>query len=393
MSISDLIYIDSAGYNFPDYPTVLAEAQNEIKVIYGADINLAADTQDGQYVAAQSLALFETIQLVGAVYNSFSPATALNDALTRNVKINGISRQVPTFSQVNLDIVGQAGTQITNGVAEDLTSQNWLLPIVVNIPLSGTTTVTAIAEKVGTIPAEAGTITKIATPTKGWQSVNNPLAATEGAPIESNANLRLRQSRSTMLPNQTVLDGILGGVASVIGVTQEKGYENDSDFVDADGIPAGNIAIVVEGGIAQDIGDAISVKKPPGVPTFGSTSVITYDSRGVPNEIFYSQVTSVPISVKLTLVALEGYISPTGEAIRAEIASYISNLGIGSDIYISKVYAAASLCNNVDPDTFDIQNGSIELSRGGDPFLPVNIPIAFSEDATCIIADIELLEI
>jgi uncharacterized phage protein gp47/JayE len=392
MAIIDLVYIDEFGFHAPDYPTVLQEYQDEYKAIYGADINLDDDTQDGQWLAISARAIFDLIQVTQFVYNSFSPATALNDALTRNVKINGISRLIPTFSQVNLDIIGSAGTVITSGQAEDTLGQKWNLPATVIIPLSGVITVTATATEIGEIPAQAGTVTKIATPTNGWQSVNNPLPATSGAPVESNADLRLRQSRSTMLPNQTVMDGIVGAVAQVTGVLQVRGYENDTDTTDPDTIPPYSIAIVAEGGIAQDIADAINFKKPAGSPTFGTTSVISVDSRGVPNTINFSEVVPVTIGVQIILDALLGYVSTTGDAIKIAVADYINSLNIGHEVYISKIYAPASLCNSFESQTFDIENGSIMIKKGAGAYDTVNIDIAFDEIAICTPADIDLIE-
>lgn len=48
-----------------------------------------------------------------------SPSTADTDALSRNVKINGIRRAVATKSTVSVVLVGVAGTIINNGIVSD----------------------------------------------------------------------------------------------------------------------------------------------------------------------------------------------------------------------------------------------------------------------------------
>jgi uncharacterized phage protein gp47/JayE len=113
-----------------------------------------------------------------------------------------------------------------------------------------------------------GTINQIATPARGWQSVTNPADAAEGAPVEKDPVLRQRQTVSTALPSLTVLDGIIGAVANVPGVTRYVAYENDTSAADANGIPSHSISLVVEGGDATAIANAIAAKKTPGSGTY-----------------------------------------------------------------------------------------------------------------------------
>ena len=165
---------------------------------------------------------------------------------------------------MDLLLVGQAGTAITNGIAKDVNGVKWALPASVTIPPAGQITVTATCQTIGAVSAPAGSITQIGTPTLGWQTVNNPSDAVEGAPLETDAALRQRQAVSTALPSLTVLDGIIGAVACLPGVTRWAVYENDTDATDANGIPKHSISLVVEGGDATAIANAIAGKKTPG---------------------------------------------------------------------------------------------------------------------------------
>lgn len=386
--IADLVYIDSTGYHYPDYPTVLSYFQNEFRAIYGADTYLEADSQDGQWVAILAQACHDSMALGASVYNAFSPSTAQGVGLSRNVKINGITRREATFSTVDLTIIGQEGTVITNGIVEDILSQKWLLPSPVVIPDTGTITVTATAELAGAVGAAASTVNKIATPTLGWQTVNNVLAAVLGAPIETDAELRRRQTFSTALPSLSVFDGTVGAVAQVDGVTRYKGYENDSGTTDGEGIPAHSIAIVVEGGDAQDIGDAIAVHKTPGTRTYGTTTVNTVDEYGNINPINFFRPTVVPIEVEINIDALIGYTSDYADLIKQAVADYINALDIGDDVLFTKLYVPANLPGTMQGATFDII--SIEISRDADPVAAANVVIAFNEAASCDIADITI---
>ena len=97
--------------------------------------------------------------------------------------------------------------------------------------------------------------------------------------------LRERQAVSTALPSLTVFEGTLGAVATVEGVTRWRGYENDTNVEDDNGLPPHSICLVVEGGDAQSIADAIAVKKTPSCYTHGDVEVLTRDEMGVPNHI------------------------------------------------------------------------------------------------------------
>lgn len=381
MAIADLVYVDATGFHYPDYPTVLQYLTDEYKAIYGADTYLAPDSQDGQWLAIQALAIFDTMQVAAAVYSSFSPLTAQADALSRNVKINGIRRRAATYSTADLLIIGTAGTVIANGQAEDTLSQKWSLPASVTIPPGGSITVTATAVDIGAITAAANTINKIAAPTLGWQSVDNVAAATVGDPVETDAELRRRQTFSTALPSLTVLDGTIGAVASVPGVTRFRGYENDSDVTDANGIPAHSIAIVAEGGDQQAIGDAIAIKKTPGTGTYGTTAVMTYDQYGLLNLINFFRPTPATIGVEVTIQALTGYTTGFADLIAAAVAVSIQALEIGDDVLITKLYVPANLPGQAAGATFDITQLRIKKNAGA--FGASNLALAFNEVAEC----------
>lgn len=381
MAISDLFFLNQNGVVFPDYPTVLEQLKAEYRTIYGEDVYLEADSQDGQWIAVMALAMFDTMQVAAAVYNSFSPLTAQSDALSRNVKINGIARRVATYSQVDLRIVGQPGATIVAGVAEDALGQKWKITGTVVIPPTGEVVVGAIAENIGDVKAQANTITKIATPTLGWQSVNNPSAAVAGVPVESDAELRRRQAQSTAIPSLSVLDGIIGAVSSLPGVLRYRGYENDADVTDANGLPPHSMAVVVQGGDAQAIGDTIAVKKTPGTGTYGTTSVTTVDKFGMENVINFFRPTPATISVEVTIDALSGYTTSYADLIKAAVANKLNESEIGDDVLITKLYVPANLPGTAAGNTFDITQ--IRIKKNSGSFVTTNIVLAFNEIAEC----------
>ena len=337
--------ISDTGVTAPDYPTILAGLQDEYRSIFGSDVNLDADSQDGQQLAIFARAVYDSNQSVIAAYNSFSPNSAQGVGLSNLVKINGLKREVPSNSQVIVDLVGQVGTVITNGIVGDNLNLNtrWALPATVVIPSGGTISVTATCTELGSTDAAIGTITQILTPTRNWNSCNNSSAATAGNPVESDATLRQRQTASTSLPSLTILGGIYAAIANLSGVTRLQVYENDTDIADADGLTPHSIAAVVLGGDATAILSAIAAKKSPGTATNGTTSGTIIDPHGVPDVIQYYPLTVKQVDVGITIKALTGYVSTTGDLIKAAVAEFLDTLDIGEDSYYLRLVAPANL--------------------------------------------------
>jgi uncharacterized phage protein gp47/JayE len=380
--------ITDAGISRPSYSDVLETLQATFQAIYGSDAYIDPDSQDGQLLAVVAKAIDDTNGAAVAAYNSYSPATAQGAALSNGVKINGIARAVATKSQALVRVVGVVGTEISGGIAGDSNGNKWLFPATVTIPMAGQIDVTAEAESPGSVEATVGSITQILTPTLGWQSVTNLAEASPGAPVESDALLRQRQTKSVAIPSLTVLDGLVGAVAAVSGVTQVRAYENDTDAVDANGLPEHSIAVVVLGGVAADIAAAILTKKTPGAFTYGTTSVAVVDPVGIPYTIRYFIPTDVVIKVAVTIRSLPGYTTTVGEAIKASIAEHINALGIGKRIDIGRLYLPAQFYGGADSLTFEVNALAIAISPGAPAAADIEIP--FNARATCDTADITL---
>ena len=386
--MADGAYIDRDGLHLPDYPTTLTALQDKVRGIFGEDLYLEPDSQEGQLVAIFALAQQDTYNLSAAVYNAFSPQTAQGAGLSRMVVINGIRRQSASYSTVPVACIGTAGTSIKGGIAEDGAGQKWHLPASVTIPTSGEIHVTATAQDIGDVRAAAGEVNKIATPCRGWQSVSNPQAATPGAAVEKDAALRSRQAISTALPSQTVFEGTLGAVGNVGGVTRWRGYENDTSTVDANALPPHSICLVVEGGDSAAIAEAIALKKTPGCYTLGDIEVMTRDSKGLPNAIRFYRPIVVHVRLRVTLQPLAGYLSTTGSAIKSNIAAHINALRIGDDVLASRLLTPINAADATGTRTFDVLKQ--EYSTDGEVWHEGNIAIAFNAAATCDVDDISL---
>lgn len=382
--------VNASGISIPSYADIRATLVYNYQAIYGSDVYLEEDSQDGQWLSIQASAINDANMAAVATYNQFSPATAVGVGLSSVVKINGIARQASSQSTVDVRIIGQAGTSIVNGIVGDVIGQRWTLPPLVTIPPGGEINVTATAVEPGNLEAGIGTVTNILTPTRGWQSVNNLTAASPGQPIETDAKLRVRQGNSVSLPALTPMEAIVGGVGGLPGVSQVMPYENDTNVTDADGLPAHSMALVVIGGNSPDIAKVISDKKTIGTATFGNTTEMVPDPYGVPKAIKFSRPDPISIEVQITLEAMTGYSTAIGNLIKQAVADYINNLRIGSNVVNSRLYTPANLYGIVEDGSNTYEINTLTMNKAGGTPGTSDVVIAFDEVAVCVPTDVVL---
>jgi len=381
--------VTSTGITSPSYNDILQSRIAQMQSIFGSDISLNPGDQDFQMLAIWALAQFDTNQMAIATYNSFMPTFAQGISLSILVKINGLMRLNSSASTAVVTVIGTVGAQIINGVAQDVNGFLWNLPVLVVIPLSGSISVTATCQTSGSIGASANTINQIFNPQLGWQSVNNVAGAIIGAPVETDAALRQRQTISVALPALTPLQSISAAIAQVSGVSESIVYENPTNITDSNGIPSHSISAVVAGGDAMAIATVIEKTKSLGTGTYGTTSIVVIDPVGLPITINYFVLVQVNIFVSLTIKALTGYVSSTGLAIQNAIVSFINSLSIGQAVRINWVNAAAQMISNPAlGETFEV----IALTQGfsASPVGTIDLAIPFNQQAVCLTVNVLL---
>lgn len=372
--------VDEQGIHAPNFDKILEWYHKQYRAVYGEDINLDNSTQDGQWVAIQAQAINACNQAMVAVFNSFSPAKAIGEALSSNVKINGISRMGATHSTCDVIVSGDRGTFIENGIVRDKDNKhNWRLPERVSIPEGEEITVMATCEESGTVYAAPNTLTKIMTPTKGWTSVTNPGSATLGRPVETDAELRIRQKQSTMLPARSMLEGLIAAVRSLPGVLTAQGYENDgTDFTPGGKeIPPHHIGIVVDGGDPQEIAKVIANRKGMGVGTSGTTEEKVKDNSGIDHRIKFFRPRKVDAWVRIEVIPLQEYSAAARDAAIEGVCNYINATLPGEPIIRTRLFCKSYTVDNA----FNI--AEISIGRSTETMAHKDMMLAFDEKATC----------
>jgi uncharacterized phage protein gp47/JayE len=381
--------IGPSGISAPDFNTILSSLQASFQSIFGSDIYIDPDSQDGQQIAIFAQAISDSNNATIATFNSFSPGFAQGEGLSSVVKINGIRRLFPSFSTAVGTVVGIAGTVITNGVVVDTNGNQWTLPAVVTIPGGGSISVTVTAANPGNIVAPAGSISQINTPTRGWQTFTSTADAAPGNPVETDAALRQRQAVSTSLPAETPLQALLGALSNLSGVGRVAVYENATGTTDVNGLPEHSISAVVSGGNVTDIVTTIGQKKTPGARTYGTSSGTYADPvTGIITTINYNALTNDVIKVAITGTAGNGYSTLIAAEIQNAVAAYINSLAIGQDVQFTRINAPAYLNGAFDGLSYEITGITIALGSGSPG--TVDIPIAYNAAATCIPSNVTI---
>lgn len=375
--------ISATGIAAPSYQDIFLSLQASFQLIYGSDIYISPDSQDGQWLAIIAQAIFDANNAAIAVYQSFSPTYSQGAGLSSMVKINGLSRNISGYSTAVGTVSGTAGAVITGGVVQDINNNLWNLPSPITIPSSGSITETVTSQEPGAILAPAGTINTIYNPQYGWGSFTNTADAVIGAAVETDAALQARQAKSVALPAQTVMSSILAAILALPAVDYATGYSNDTAVTDANGVPAHSITIVVWSATAipvNDVANVIYLYKMPGAQTYaagtGAQAVTIYSPQGYPTVINFNLLQKVYIYFDITIVKLANFVTGTETDIATAIGNFLNSQEAGFDVYPSQIQAVAQSA----AETFYI--AAFKLGTTPSPTGTSPIMIAYTSYAT-----------
>lgn len=194
----------------------------------------------------------------------------------------------------------------------------------------------------GPVVGTSGTIENIETPISGWDSAINILDATQGTNIETDEDLRVRRETEITDAGNTTVDASRAALSKVDGVTSVTGFWNHTDVTDADGVPPHAVEFLVQGGLDQDIFDALLTVVAGGIQPFGSTAGTTPDSEGVAQAVAFSRPTEVDIYVSITLTFnAELYPTDGDDQVKAAIVAFGVLQPTGKDAVSASISAQA----------------------------------------------------
>jgi hypothetical protein len=177
-----------------------------------------------------------------------------------------------------------------------------------------------------------------------------------GTNPDTDSELRIKRDSNVSLPGQNQIDSTFAAISNLDGVKRVRIYENDSiGPVDANGLPIFSTAILVDGGVDEDIANAVYNKRNPGPiqhdlispVTVPITSTVTGNQKDIifnrpayVDIIIVYEVTTdgtLPANIEqLVKDATLDYVN--GELLDADDGFNQSGFDIGEDVHASRFY-------------------------------------------------------
>jgi len=335
--------------------------------IYGADINLASDTPDGQMMNIFIQAILDVQDLLQQVYSTFDPDNAIGNVLDQRVAINGIQRQAGTNTVTPVTLVTSASVNLYGldqtvqpvyTVADSAGNQWQLQQTQLGVSI-GTNVFNFQAANTGAVLTVPNTITIPVTVVLGVTSINNPTTYTTlGINQETDAALKIRRLKSVSLASQGYLPGLLAALENINGVSSAFVYENDTDVTNVDGVPSHSIWVIVAGsGANADIAQAIYNHRNAGCGMFGTTSYVITQVDGSPFVVLWDVVVTKNLFVSFTVTSINGTVAPNIAAIRAQLPTLFVP-GVNAEVNINEL---ATLVQDIDSNTL-VTNAGLSLA-------------------------------
>ncbi len=346
-----------------------------LKSIYGSDINVDSNTPDGQMVNIFALSKQDVLDLCVAIYDSFDPDQAIGVALDSLSQLCGITRQGGSYTKTEVVVttnrtLNLVGLDNPTGTPFTIADSNGNLFYLLNSASlsSGVNTLNFQSASIGFFQLLPNTLTVIVTTTAGVVSVNNPSEPYAiGQNQETDAQLRLRRQQSVAVPSQGFLQGLFGGLNTIIGLEQCVIYENNSSVTNAYSVPAHSIWVIVNGGDSDEVANMIYAYRNAGCGMYGSITVNVSQIDSTTFPIAFSRAVDQPLSITMNISSLSGGTIDTSVLKTALSQQYI--LGIYEEADVTSI---AVVVRNINPDIV-INSSGVSVSDGGS-YTPTILP-------------------
>lgn len=333
-----MLTIDEKGVVVPTLTEITDELSEGYREIYGQDINIAPDSQDGQRIGLEAQARKDAYDTLAYAIQMHDPQYALGKFADVIGKITGAKREegkytfVPDIKIVTDRIVNlKAGYEIS-----DDNGNNWILENDLTLG-AGENLVDFRSEFFGAVSLPVGTFLEPKEIIFGVKTITSTKAPIEGRLGESTAHFMERRARKLAINNTHDREGIEASLIDLSGVLDALVLENNTNATDSNGVPAHSINAIVLGGSSEDIATTILKKiKGGGCGTFGAESFTIINYRGADRVINFDRPTSKDITVAVTLVRAHAQVDIDIDAIKDAIVA--KQFKIGQDVVAGMLY-------------------------------------------------------
>lgn len=376
--------LTNAGYVPERLDAILAKLDQGFRAIYGDDINTDPDTPDGQMIGLIGQIKADLEELGEAIYRALDPDHASGAWLEQRAAYAGILRRQASYSYMRRALLaGTVGRLIVAGsICQDESKGRWLLVSDATVGVDGTVLADFRSAEKGRFEVGPGEELEIITKTLGWTSATTTEPAEAGTEEELDSELRPRFFRSRARGAQNSVDGIEANVGQLADVREVICLENETDTVDADGVPGHSINVIVDGGTDAEISSVIFAHKTAGTGMMGDVQVDVIDRRGRTRPVRFDRPAPVDCAAYIELERNADYTAIDTDAIKAAIVA--TGFGTGQDVQRSRLYTPI----NTVPGFWV---SALNIGRAGEPLGEANVVIGVREKARFAAADIEVI--
>ena len=381
---------DSGELEFSYKDDILAEYQSLFKTIFG-DINTDPSTPQGQIITSLTQIDLATISYLENLANAFFFGGS-GDFLDKWAwNLYRVTRKQGTPSSVLIKITGRPTTDIPNDFTISDGSENYIIETPTRIGENGEVIAKFNNIAINDFVAKANTITQIVTNIDGVERVNNENNATQAIFRETDAELFNRCLYFGSTATNASFRSILANVAQVKGVNRIAGAENvanQNKIINGVELTPHSICIVVDGGEAQEIAEAIQKSRATGCDMVGDIEIPLYIDKQKYIYRFYRPKT-VAIQAKVTVSqSNSGLIRADFEKITKEaLANFINSLDIAKTI--TQPLLSNALIKIVGSD-FNIDDLQFSKKSESLAYSPINLKL--NEIATISLDDIQVIK-
>ena len=381
---------DSGELEFSYKNDILAEYQSLFKTIFG-DINTDPSTPQGQIITSLTQIDLATISYLENLANAFFFGGS-GDFLDKWAwNLYRVTRKQGTPSSVLIKITGRPNTDIPNDFTISDGSENYIIEAPTRIAENGEIIAKFNNIAINDFVAKANTITQIVTNVDGIERVNNDNNAIPAIFRETDAELFNRCLYFGSTATNSSFRSILANVAQVKGVNRIAGAENvanQNKIINGVELTPHSICIVVDGGEARDIAEAIQKSRATGCDMVGDTEIPLYiDKQKYIYRFYRPKATAIKAKVTVSQ-SNSGLIRADFEKITKEaLANFINNLDIAKTI--TQPLLSNALIKIVGSD-FNIDD--LQFSKKGEnlAYSPINLKL--NEIAIISLDDIEVVK-
>lgn len=361
---------------------IINTLEQGFRQIYGQNINLDPDTPDGQMIGILAQIKMDFEELAENVYKQLDPDHATGAWLEQRVAYAGLIRKGASYSYLRSAIItGEPYSTVYAGLTvSDGNKVRWVLTHNVQLNDVGSGRGDFRSENLGAFNLEAKQKLNIETITLGIDSVTSNEPAEQGKEEETDAQLRQRFYLSRSQNSQNGVEAIFGAIQKLPDVKQLVVLENTNAETDKNGVSGHSINVIVDGGEATQIAEAIYLNKSAGCGVQGEIAVTLEKDYGE-RVMKFDRATPVDIEVAMQLVRFEDFTDVDKTQIKAELTTL--NFGIGKSVSLSRLYSPINKVGG-----FWVK--SLTIARKGQHKRAENVEISPRELARILESDITI---